>query len=485
MKLLIYILLLIVLFSCNKTEFAEPLSIKPNFEMVDEETLISAADFPIGNAWSSGHAPWGSSKGTDLGGPNDDFSYNAFGAFTSYNRKQIDLDLELEILRTEFNSITPEVALKMHCISITPDSIDFSAADVMMEFAEANGIRVHGHVLLFDLSIPEWAQEYEDNNVWTEEQWENWVKNYIHTVVGRYRGRIPAWDVLNEIANTLGSGLKNAESFWYRVMGPDYMKKALLWAEEADPDALLFINDNAQEVFPGKNNTVINKANELRAEGCRIDGIGYQGHIFITLFQGRYLNNWFAYKLAADNGYLVHLSELDLMTNIFGLTNSQSDLQHRIQRKRYNEIARAYIDAVPEHLRYGITIWNIADKNGFANIVQLWEDLRIFGGDEDYPLLFDNNYERKPAYYGFRNGLKGIEEGWFYPDLYDTERMAHNPELDIIPYRTLEEKEELDLYIEHSKKMMMEYYGFSQEDIQQMASQISLEDYGNIETKSK
>ena len=169
-----------------------------------------------------------------------------------------------------------------------------------------------GHVLLFDLSIPEWAQEYEDNNVWTEAEWEAWLRNYILTVVGRYRGRIPAWDVLNEIAQTLGNGLKYTASFWYRVIGPDFMKKALLWAEEADPDALLFINDNAQEVFPGKNNVIINTANQLRAEGCRVDGIGYQGHMFISLFQARYLNNYNAYKLAADNGYLVHLSGIRL-----------------------------------------------------------------------------------------------------------------------------------------------------------------------------
>ena len=151
------------------------------------------------------------------------------------------------------------------------------------------------------------------------------------------------------------------------------------------------------------------------------------------------------------------------MTNVFGLTRSQTDLQHRIQRKRYNEVARAYIDAVPEHLRYGITIWNIADQNGFANIVQLWDDLRIFGGEADYPLLFDNQYERKPAYYGFRNGLKGIEESWFHPEVYSTERLAQNS-VEVIPYRNSQEKEELELHLKHSINILEEYYGLSKEE---------------------
>ena len=128
---------LLLIVSCSQTELAESYTTTENFELLDEETLVEAAGFPIGNVWSGGHAPWGLSKGTDLGGPSDDFSYNAFGSYTSYNRKVIDFDRELDILQTEFNSITPEVALKMHNIAVTPDSLDFTAADAMMNFCRS------------------------------------------------------------------------------------------------------------------------------------------------------------------------------------------------------------------------------------------------------------------------------------------------------------------------------------------------------------
>jgi len=456
-------LLVLIMLSCNTKSFIEesPESYTP--QLIEGGALKDAAAFPIGNIWSAGHPTWGDSKGTDLGGPNNIWSPDAFGILSTIVQKQLELPLEDELIAEQFNSITPEVALKPHCISVSPDSIDFREADAMMDFAETNQLRVHGHVLLFDKSVPEWALDYEADGTWTESQWESWLEDYITEVVGRYRGRIAAWDVVNEIGLPLGGGL-NTDYFWHKVIGPDYIEKAFRWAEAADPDVKLFINEFAIGFFPDKLNDIIDIADELRALGCRVDGIGFQGHLPLPVIMGDYDLSKRAYKKAADAGYLVHLSELDIAVNAVGLTQEQSDLQHRIQRKKYNDISRAYLDGVPEDKQWGITLWGIPDRNSFYNTVKIWFDLRLFGGEYDYPLLWDRDYNIKPAYYGFRNGLGGIYEGWLFPELFEEGR--NNGSL------PTEESAEMELHVLYSVDILIAEYGYSKDDATKLVAEM-------------
>lgn len=389
--------------------------------------LKDAAPFPVGTVWSSGHSAWENMKGTDLGGPSNVFAPGTFNNSTPAGwdwstiiPKVLDEEREHEVLKAEFNSISSEVALKPHNIAVEPDQIDFREADAMVAFAEENNMRVHGHVLLFHMSVPEWALEYEANGTWTAEQWEEWLEKYTKTVIGRYRGRIASWDILNEIGLFFGGGLKTDEMFWWRVIGDDYIEKAFLWAEQADPNAKLFINDHLMAFFPNKLRDVLDLANDLRSRGVKVDGIGFQGHLLDGLFHGGYDMHKKAMKTASDEGYLVHLSELDLCVNALGIFHGEQTFwQHRLQRKSYNAVSRSYRDGVAPENQWGITLWNISDPNSFLNIVKAWYDLRIFGGPE-YPLLWDSDYNPKPAYYGFRNGLQGKAEGWFWPPIDDT-----------------------------------------------------------------
>lgn len=379
--------------------------------------LKDVSPFPIGNVWSGGHPTWGKNRGTDLGGPGDDFSENAYGNLSTVNHKQLDIAKEHSILLNEFNSITPEMALKMHNISITPDSLDFSEADAMMKFAVENDLRIHGHVLLFDKSVPQWALDYRKENKWTQEQWSSWLEDYVEKVVGRYKGQIASWDVANEVVES--SSIKK-DYFWNIVAGDDVLERVFKQVESIDPNAKLFLNDNFQEMQPSKNKAVVDLANELRAKGCKIDGIGYQNHIVLAAGQGDYWPNRLAYEKAAKEGYLVHVSELDISVNLVGLTWYQTYSQHRAQRRAYNEIARAYLDAVPDKQRFGITIWNIADQNSYLNLLQIFDKIKLWSFADDYPLLWDKKYQPKPAYYGFKNGVQGIWEGWIYPPIYST-----------------------------------------------------------------
>jgi len=254
--------------------------------------LKDASPFPVGAVWSSGHSTWGAEKGTDLGGPSDIFEPGTFYSggfdFSTIVQKEINEDQEHEVLRTQFNSLSSEAALKPHNIAISPTEIDFREADAMVAFAEENGMRVHGHVLLFQMSIPVWALEYEANNTWDAKQWEEWLENYIRTVVGRYKGRIASWDVLNEINGMFGGGLKTDEMFWYRVFGDNsYIEKSFRWAHEADPEAKLFINESLMELPLGKLRGVLDLANDLRALGVQVDGIGFQGLLLDSFLQSR------------------------------------------------------------------------------------------------------------------------------------------------------------------------------------------------------
>lgn len=448
-----------LLFGCEKEDGAiseqqSQLTSQLKTEVVSSSMLSSnglkdVASFPIGNVWSGGHPTWGSSRGTDLGGPGDSFEWNAFGTLSTVNLKDLDIAKEHEILNQEFNSITPEMALKMHNISINPDSIDFSEADAMMEFAEANGFRVHGHVLLFDKSVPQWALDYKENNTWTEEQWSTWLENYVDQVVGRYSGRIASWDVLNEIATN--TGIKD-KYFWNEVAGADVVERVFKQVEALDPNALLFVNDNFQEFSAAKNNAVLDFADDLKQKGCKVDGIGYQNHIVLAVTQGSYQLNKNAYTEAVNRGYMVHVSELDVSVNLLGTTLWNTWYQQETQRAAYNNIARAYRDAVPQDKRFGITIWNISDKNSYLNLLQVFEMIKVLGpAADDYPLLWDKNYNVKSSYVGFFDGLMG--NSFRTSDENDQAIQSHD-------------MEKLEKYIDAHKKLMIEELGFSEEDFE-------------------
>lgn len=465
-----YVLTLALLITgCSDPISTEVTGTFPVLQDEDAMMLKDAAPFPVGNIWAAGHPTWGDSKGTDLGGPSNIWAPEAFGPLSTIIQKDLELPLEDDLIIEQFSSITPEVALKPHNISVSPDSIDFREADAMMLYAESNGLRVHGHVLLFEKSVPQWALEYEAAGTWTEQQWEEWLEWYIQTVVGRYAGRIAAWDVANEIGMPFGGGL-NQQYFWRKVIGDDFLEKAFRWAHEADPDAKLFINDFAIGFFHDKLRDILDVADGLRAQGLQVDGIGFQGHIVIPFFQGGYERNKAAYRMAADRGYLVHVSELDIAVNFLGSTDVQTPLQHRIQRKRYNDISRAYLDGVPPEKQWGITLWNISDRNSFYNTVKIWFDLRLLGGDKDYPMLWDEDYLIKPAYFGFRNGLRGIYEGWAYPDLYDTSRDSGEAG-QAAEWLSLKEAQEMNQYLTASKRMMMEYFRLSESEADQLVDE--------------
>lgn len=385
-NLFIFFCTVVVALSCKK-------------ETVDQsESLQSVATFPIGNNYRN--------NGRDFYNWNFPNGMTLFGKSGYPDRNQYLPEIRRQILTVEFSSITPETCLKMHVVSKGPDQYDFSEADKMVDYAKQTGKRIHGHVLIWPSSVPDWIRHVN----WTEQQYEDWLKTYIHTVVGRYKDDIASWDVINEpFTSFFGSGFKQKEdNFWLYHIGDDYIEKAFRWAEEADPDVLLFINEVGMESDDARQRrkNFLALADSLSGKGVKVDGIGYQFHLINPYIDEALMKTLI--DEVAEKNYLFHISEFDIQMNFpVGDKKEMTYFDYQQQRKAYNVIAYSYQKYVPENLRHGITMWGISDVNAFCNI---YLNLRVVQPSEDFPHLWDKNFEKKDAYYGFLNGLKGVLE---------------------------------------------------------------------------
>jgi endo-1,4-beta-xylanase len=312
--------------SCKKDENnVVPVSKDPYYA---EGTLANGADFPIGTA------------------------YEAY--------LNISDPLYAAIVDSHFNSITSENAMKLY--SIWPQGpgsdMNFRGADAIVEYAQAHRKRVHGHTLIWPSNIEgiSWAANFSG----TPEEFEEIYKNYVQTVVGRYKGKVVSWDVINEAVSDFPSVLR--DDVFSRLLGRNYFYKAFRWAEEADPDALLFYNDYSTETSVAKLDRILQLCDDARRQGAKIDGIGFQAHISLPRLM-TYQQYYNVFKKVADRGYLVHISELDITINgPDGKFETPPPALFNQQYQYYKVIAKAYKDAVPKHLQFGITVWGATDK---------------------------------------------------------------------------------------------------------------------------
>lgn len=382
------ILLPIFVLSCKKESEVDDLS---------KATLREYATYPVGNIYRENERDFYNWK---LNGDNTLLGKTGFGI-----RDQYKPPIKYEILESEFTSITPETCLKMHIVSQGPDENDFSKADAFVAYAKKHNMRIHGHVLIWTASVPEWIRHVD----WTEEQYEEWLEKYIKTVVSRYKDDIKYWDVINEpmVSYFTAAQKDKSENFWRYHIGDDYIEKAFKWAEEANPDALFFINENGMETAGGddRRKAFIRFVNNLRENGAKVDGIGLQFHLIspdIGLVQLKKV-----FDDVTSQGYLLHLSELDILMNFpFGTKKELTQTDQKTLSRAYNNIAYAYHQYVPKEKQHGITLWGISDIN---TAFTLYLNFKLNQKAEDFPHLWDNEYNRKPAYYGFLKGLRGIK----------------------------------------------------------------------------
>ena len=293
--------------------------------------------------------------------------------------------------KTEYNQITAEFEMKMNFIWNAETSYNFVNVDYLINYAQQNSMVVHGHALLWYQSFPDWFKNANYDTV----AFESKVKIYIQTVVGRYKGKIRSWDVANEIFNDDGS-LRIESQIQGKFKDPiGFVGRCFKYANETDPDAKLFYNDYNVVLAAGKRTAMKNMAIRFKNAGIPIHGFGEQFHYRITTSQTQ-INSGFADLV--NSGLLIHLSEIDCKINT---TNSPTYVVNsadlKLQSDFYKNITRLY-NAIPSNQKFALTTWGITDKI-------TW--LRDSGnGNREYPLLFDENYAKKPAYVGFLEGLK-------------------------------------------------------------------------------
>jgi endo-1,4-beta-xylanase len=281
-----------------------------------------------------------------------------------------------------FNYVTAEWEMKMDPIERDQGRFDFAGADAIVAFAEAHGMHVKGHALVWHGATPSWFSGL------TSAEARAAAEDYIRTVAGRYKGRLFAWDVVNEAVADDASGLR--DTVFLEKLGPDYIAQAFRVARAADPTALLIYNDYGGEGLGAKSDRIYDLVKGLKQSGVPIDGVGLQMHVEASGYPS---TTDLAANIArlADLGLFVNISEMDVR-----IRNVGGDQATRLatQKARYHDITAACVAAPRCH---AVTFWGFTDKHS-------WIDA-AFGPDD--PLLFDETYHAKPAFFGVLDAFAG------------------------------------------------------------------------------
>ena len=303
--------------------------------------------------------------------------------------------LKNPLVLQQFNSLTPENVMKMGPIHPEENRYDFREADSIVAFARANGLKVRGHNLCWHEQTPAWLFKDDKGNPVTKEVLLARLKEHITTIVNRYKGKVYAWDVVNEAVSDDTTQLLR-DSPWYKICGEDFIRKAFEYAHAADPDAQLFYNDYNTE-RPGKRERVYRLLKGLLSEGIPINGVGLQAHWSIYEPSSKDLRD--AIECFASLGLKIQITELDMSVypwekNRRAKQASDEDTytlarqeQQAAQYARVFDIFREYRSVIT-----GVTFWNVTDKH-------TWLDDYPVPGRKNYPLLFDVDGQPKEAYW--------------------------------------------------------------------------------------
>ena len=282
------------------------------------------------------------------------------------------------VLSRHFNYLTAEYEMKWDPIERTRGTNDFGGGDAIVSYAQANGMQVKGHALIWHGSVPSWANSLSPAELRVA------FETHIRAVAEHFRGRVYAWDVVNEAIADDGSGLRN--TVFRQKLGDQYIADAFRIARQADPQALLFYNDYGGEGLNQKSNRIYDLVQNLRMQGVPIDGVGLQMHIAASSAPAD-VNIASNMRRLAALGLMVNISEMDVR-----IRDLPAQSKFETQRAVYRSIVAV---CVAEPRCDGITFWGFTDAHS-------WIDGQ-FGADD--PLLFDDQYGAKPAYYGVLDAL--------------------------------------------------------------------------------
>lgn len=304
----------------------------------------------------------------------------------------------LKIVKRHFNSIVAENCMKSEEIQPREGEFFFDEADKFVNFGIENNMSIIGHCLIWHSQCPDWFFTDDKGNNVSPEILRQRIKTHISTVVGRYKGKIKGWDVVNEAIVEDGSYRK---SKFYEILGEEFIPLAFQYAHEADPDAELYYNDYGMNV-KGRREGVVKLIRSLKEKGLRIDAVGMQGHMGMDYPD---IKEFEESMLAfAAEGVKVMITEWDM--SALPTARQSANISDTVAfRKSLNP----YPDALPDSVNTAwnkrmdefftlfekhsdivtrVTAWGVSDGDSWKN------DFPV-RGRKDYPLLFDRNYQPK------------------------------------------------------------------------------------------
>lgn len=320
----------------------------------------------------------------------------------------------LELAARQFNTITPENLLKWGEVHPEPQRFNFEPADQYVEFGEKHKMFIVGHTLVWHNQTPRWAFEGTDGKPLDRETALARIKEHIDTVVGRYKGRIQAWDVVNEAiddhgkfrSGPVGEPGQRGEP-WHAAIGDDYVQKAFEFAHAADPDAELYYND-FNEWHPAKIEAISRLVRSLQANSVRIDGLGLQGHWGMDYPKADEIDHMLTEY--GKLGVKLMITELDI--DLLPQPNPRQLGADITRNEEFRKELDPYADGLPDDVqqaltaRYAeifalfhkhrdkidrVTFWGVHDGHSWLNN---WP----VPGRTAYPLLFNRQYQPKPAF---------------------------------------------------------------------------------------
>lgn len=372
-------------------------------------------------------------------------------------------ELSVNIVKKHFNALTAEDCMKGETMQPTQGKFNFTLGDKVVAFAKENNMYMVGHVLVWHSQQPKWFFVDKDGKQVSRDTLIERIKKHIFGVAGHYKGKIDAWDVVNEAFEDDGSYRKSP---YYEIIGSDFINLAFKFAHEADPSAKLTLNDY-NVCKPAKRAAIIKKINEMRAEGLQVDYAGMQMHCTMDFPSVQELET--ALKDFEENDITVHITEFDLTTIPFPMGNTaeisaQADYQEKydpykngLPESAKNNINKRFKEIFDTFVRHSnnierVTVWGITDGGS-------WRLNWPIQGRTDFPTLFYKDGKMKeflsevsanaPPAPQAENKVNGFLQKVDSPD--ETEKKT------LDEFGEYNDKKKVALYIHEFKKLPKNY----------------------------
>lgn len=288
----------------------------------------------------------------------------------------------VNILKAEGGQVTPENSMKWDAIEPTQNQFSFGNSDTLANWATTNGKLIRGHTVIWHSQIPNWVTQIRDKATLTSV-----IQNHIATVFGRYKGKIYAWDVANELFEDSGALRSDV---WTQVFGDTtFLDVAYKAARQADPGAKLCLNDYNLDYSGSKLTNFVALVKTLIGRGVPIDCVGTQSHLVVG--NGAIPSYANTLTQLASTGLEVQITELDIRLTTPGSTATRAQ-----QATDYTTVTKA---CMQQSACAGITVWGVSDANSWIP--------GVFSGQGE-ALIWDSNYNKKTAVY---NGILGAING--------------------------------------------------------------------------